>query len=167
MLLRDAGVDVDPADRRAIEVVATGLPREHGIPIAVDATMVSPLHSDGSPYAGAAERRGVALARGRRAKETAYPELLASSRLRLLTAGVETGGRLSSEALQLLTDLSGVKVQSETPVLRGALARAWRARWVTMVSTVCQNALAATLVDDGVSLLELPAPLAHCRWTCG
>ena len=31
MLLRDAGVAVDPADQRAVEVVATGLPVSHGI----------------------------------------------------------------------------------------------------------------------------------------
>ena len=59
--LRDAGVPVPIDDRRQIEIIATGLPMEHGVPIAVDATMVSPLHSDGTPWPGAANRPGVAL----------------------------------------------------------------------------------------------------------
>ena len=57
--LRDAGVQVDPTDRRAIEVVVSGLPVEHGIPVALDATMVSPLHADGTPHPGASEHAGV------------------------------------------------------------------------------------------------------------
>ena len=69
VLLRDTGVNVDPADRRAIEIVATGLPLEHGIPVAVDATLVSPLHADGIPYPGAATTVGVALRRAEAAKK--------------------------------------------------------------------------------------------------
>ncbi len=167
VLLRDAGLPVDPSDQRAIEIVVTGLPVEHGIPLAVDATMVSPLHTDGTPHVGAASRAGVALARGRRAKERTYPELLGSSRLRLLTAGVETGDRLSQEALQLLVTLSAHTASSEPQALRAAAARAWRARWVTMISTVCQDALAATLVDDGTLLLDAPGspePLSVDIW---
>ena len=129
--------------------------------------MVSPLHMDGRPHRWAAERPGVALQRGRRDKEATYPELLQSSRLRLLTAGVETGGRLSHEASQLLTELSAFKAASEPQAFRAVAARAWRTRWVTMVSIVCQDALAATLVDDGVALLDAPAssdPLSVDIW---
>ncbi len=167
LMLRDAGIQVDPADRRAIEIVVTGLPIEHGIPVAVDATMVSPLHADGTPHRQAAERPGVALQRGRHDKETTYPELLGSSQLRLLTAGAETGGRLSHEAVRLLGELAAHKAASEPQALRAAAARAWRARWITMVSFVCQDALAATLVDDGVALLDTPAlvgPLSVDVW---
>ena len=153
--LRDAGVPVSPSDHRIIEIVATGVPIEHGIPVAVDATMVSPLHADGTPHPRACAQPGVALARGRRKKQTTYPELLQSSRLRLLTAGIETGGRLSHEALDLFEKLAESKARSEPLALRGAMARAWRARWVTMISTVAQDSLAATLVDDGVAVLDL------------
>ena len=138
--------------------------------MAVDATMVSPLHADGTPHSGAETRVGVALARGRRDKEVTYPELLSSPLLRLLTAGVETGGRLSKEALDLLSILASHKAVSEPPALRAAAARAWRARWVTMVSVVCQDSLAATLIDDGVSLLDTalsPEPLSVDVWLDG
>ena len=165
--LRDAGVQVPGHDDREIEIVATGLSLEHGVPVAVDATMVSPLHADGTAYAGAASRIGVALARGRKNKEDTYPELAESSYLRLLAAGVETGGRLSKDALRLLTGLASSKAESEPPPLQGSAARAWRARWLVMISVVCQDALAATLVDDGVSVLDAPvstAPLSVDVW---
>ena len=168
--LRDAGIAVEPSDGRNIEIVVTGLPIEQGIPVAVDATMVSPLHADGTPHSGAETRVGVALARGRHDKEVTYPELLSSPLLRLLTAGVETGGRLSKEALDLLSILASHKAVSEPPALRAAAARAWRARWVTMVSVVCQDSLAATLIDDGVSLLDTalsPEPLSVDVWLDG
>ena len=120
--------------------MVSGLPVEHGIPVALDATMVSPLHADGTPHPGASERTGVALGRGRRDKESTYPELIESSRLRLLTAGVETGGRLSHEAIQFLGELATYKVASEPFALRASAARAWRARWITLISFVCQDA---------------------------
>ena len=152
--LHDAGVPVDPQDGRNIEIVASGLSIHQGIPLAIDATMVSPLHADGTPHQRADERPGVALGRGRHVKERTYPELLTSSRLRLITAGVETGGRLSKEALDLLAELASFRTRSEPQALRGSIARAWRSRWTVMLSVTCQDALVATLVDDGVSFLD-------------
>ena len=70
-----AGVPVDPQDGRNIEIVATGLPFHQGIPVAVDATMVSPLRANGLPRPHADVRGGTALGRARGAKERAYPEL--------------------------------------------------------------------------------------------
>jgi hypothetical protein len=74
--------------------------------------------------------------------------------LRLLTAGVETGGRLSKEALNRLAELAAFRARSEPLALQGSIARAWRARWTVMLSVACQDTLAATLVDDGVSFLD-------------
>ena len=52
--------DDEAADRREIELVATGLRWHQGVPLACDATLVSPLHADGTPWAGADEVDGVA-----------------------------------------------------------------------------------------------------------
>ena len=50
VFLRDTALDnIDPSDGRRIEVVASGLPIARGIPIAIDATLVSPLRADGRP----------------------------------------------------------------------------------------------------------------------
>ena len=53
---------IDPSDGRHIEIVATGLPVCSGVPLAVDATVVSPLQGDGTPRPRAAQVAGVALA---------------------------------------------------------------------------------------------------------
>ena len=117
--LHEAGVAVDVQDGRNIEIVAAGLPIHQGVPLAIDATMVSPLQTGGEPHPQAQSRIGVALARARRAKESTYPELLTSSRLRLLVAAIEVGGRISAEAARVF----------EMPPLRFQVAMRRRLRW--------------------------------------
>ena len=74
LFLRDAALcDVDPADGRHIEVVVSGLPYARGIPVAVDATIVSPLHADGTPWYRAAVVPGISFERARKDKERTYP----------------------------------------------------------------------------------------------
>ena len=89
LLVDSAIAAIDPGDGRRVEIVATGLPYCQGVPLAVDATMVSPLHADGTAFPGAAEQPGVAFERAWRAKHTTYPELVASHQLRLVVAAVE------------------------------------------------------------------------------
>ena len=48
-------------DGRRVEVVASGLPFGHGVPVAVDATLVSTIHANGELYARADVVPGVAL----------------------------------------------------------------------------------------------------------
>ena len=62
-LLDMAVEDIRPADGRKIEVVATGILFAHGLPVAVDATLVSPLHADGTAWPGAAKTPGTAIRR--------------------------------------------------------------------------------------------------------
>ena len=63
-------------DGRRLEVVAEGLPLFGGMQLAIDATLVSPLHCDGTARPGAAHIDGVALQVARRRKERTYPELV-------------------------------------------------------------------------------------------
>ena len=64
VFLRDTSVpNIDPSDGRHIEVVATGLPIARGIPIAVDATIISPLHADGTIWPRTADHPGASFAR--------------------------------------------------------------------------------------------------------
>ena len=153
--LRDTTLPgIDPSDGRHIELVVTGLPVNRGVPLAVDATLVSPLHADGSPLPGAATRPGTALRNARRLKENTYRELLHSPVLGLLTAGCETGGRLATEAVELVEAAACARARTSPALLRPAAARAWRYRWLTMLSVVTQDALAATLVNEGGALLD-------------
>jgi len=68
---------------------------------------------------------------------------------------------------KLLAEAAAAKARSEPAVLRKAAGRAWKTRWTTFVSVSVQNALAATLVDDGTCHLDAadgPAPLAVDVW---
>ena len=69
MYLRDTTLpNIDPADNRRIEIVATGLPANKGIPLAIDATLVPPLHADGTPLDNAVSAPGTALRNAERRK---------------------------------------------------------------------------------------------------
>ena len=70
VFLRDTTLPgIDPSDGRRIEIVATGVPMCHGVPLAVDATVVSPVHGDGSPLPRATRVAGVALRAAEKCKE--------------------------------------------------------------------------------------------------
>ena len=74
--------------------------------------------------------------------------------MRLVTAAVETGGRMNDGARTLLREAAAIRARAEPAVLRGAVSRAMLARWTTMVSVAVQDALTATLVDEGTTILE-------------
>ena len=62
-------------DGRRLEVVADGLTLWHGAQLAIDTTLVSSLHRDGSTKARTADHNGAVLVEARRRKERTYPEL--------------------------------------------------------------------------------------------
>ena len=153
--LRDTTLpNIDPADNRRIEIVATGLPANKGIPLAIDATLVSPLHADGSPLDNAVSAPGTALRNAERGKRMTYPELVTSPFLRLYTVATEIGGRQNRNATDLLIYASHYRARNDPPVLRSASARAWQQRWQTMLSVTVQDALVATLTEDTFPLLD-------------
>ena len=49
--LRDSSLEgVQPEGGRKLELLATGLPLYRGTPMGVDATLVAPLHANGTPW---------------------------------------------------------------------------------------------------------------------
>ena len=170
VFLRDAGVDVDPGDGRRIEIVASGLPVERGVPVAIDVTLVSPLRADGRPHPGTDSRPGVSISRAETLKARTYPELLNGPRLRLRTAAVEVGGRTSSAALRLLRSAAFARARDDPEPIRRHAALVWYNRWVSLTSVAAQDALSATLVNDGVATLDgadASVPLPVDLWLDG
>ena len=96
----------------------------------------------------------ILLAHAEKKKRRTYPELVDSSRLRLVTVATEVGGRFSKTARELLEVAAACRARGEPRALQPAAARRWCERWLTMLSVSAQDALAATLVDDGVALLD-------------
>ena len=94
-MVRDLDLGVmNVHDARRLEVIADGLPLHGGAQLAVDTTIVSALHCDGTHQQEAANVNGVRLPAARRRKERTYPELVAPhSRCRLVVLANEVGGR--------------------------------------------------------------------------
>ena len=94
--VRDLDIGV-PVNRR-LEVVVDGLSLYGGAQLAVDTTLVSVLHCDGSSHRGAADARGVVLVEARHRKERTYPELVQPGhRAKLVVVAGEVAGRWSEE----------------------------------------------------------------------
>ena len=138
IMVRDMDLAVPiPGDSRRIEVLADGLALFGGVQLAIDTTLVSPLHADGTARPGAARNDGVALRVARRRKERRYPELSGhNNRCRLVVLAGEVGGRWSDETRTL-----------EPPLLRKRVEQAWRLRWWSLLSCAAARASACSLVD--------------------
>ena len=148
-MLRQLGLlSISPVDCRRLEIVATGLPIARGAPVAIDATMVSPLHADGSPWNNSDVRPGVPFERAEEAKETTYPELLGHDAVKLITLAYEVGGRWSDESHDL------VLLQLKQGVLLATFRQLHWCPWWALLSCAQQDALASTLVDDQELLLH-------------
>ena len=144
---------VSAADKREVEIVAKNLPMRHGIPLACDVTVVSPLHAIGDARPRAAVE-SVALADAEDLKHKTYPELVKSPKCQLVVLACEIGGRWSDTCCWLIKNLAEFRSEKAPPRLRRATARAWEARWWGMLSVAVQDSLAATLVDDAPHLLH-------------
>ena len=83
----------------------------------VDVTLVSPLHADGTAWAGAADNPDIALQRAKRDKDSAYPALVDSPVLRLITVACETGGRWNDTMASVLKELAHARTR-DAPQIR-------------------------------------------------
>lgn len=135
-------------------MVATGLPLHGGVPLGCDCTMVSPVHANGQPWAGCATEAGVAIRRAEVDKEKTYRELVGSGQLRLVTLACEVGGRWSKTCVDTVRALAAAKARSAPRLVRASALHAWEARWWTILSVGAQSALAATLTEEAVMVLD-------------
>ena len=172
-MLRDMGLEgINVTDGRRLEVVATGLPLERGLPLAIDCTMVSALHGDGSPWAHADTAPGTSIRRAEATKRDAYPELVLSDSVHLLVLACEVGGRWSDACATTLAQLATARARACPTFLRASARSGFLERWWRLLSCAqqdrlgclieslsClalekQDSLAATLVDDSIALLD-------------
>ena len=129
-----------------LEILVDGLPLFGGAQLAVDTTLVSPLHCDGSLHPRDANEDGAVLAAARRLKERTYPELVGPRRrARLVVLAGEIGGRWSEETRRFLSLLAKAKARS--PILKRRAEQAWRMRWGAILSCAAARAFAASLLE--------------------
>ena len=109
--LRDMNLSVPATDERTIEVLASGLPMNHGAQLAVDITVRSAVTACGRACPNAATVDGSVLTEARRDKERKYTELLQSDWCQLVVVGVEAGGRWSPEAVTFVEGLAASRAR--------------------------------------------------------
>ena len=148
VLVRDLDIPVPVNDGRRLEVVVDGLPLFGGAQLAVDTTLVSSLHCDGSPHRGAADVDGAVLVAARRRKERTYPELVRPGRrARLVVLAGDVAGRWSEEAVSFIRHLAKARARSEPTILRKRAEQAWRMRWCCLLACAAARAFAASLLE--------------------
>ena len=77
---------------------------------------------------------------------------------------------MSAESRELLRSAAAARAQTEPGPLRKQAARSWEARWIAMLSVSAQNAIATTLVQEGIQTLDAPSapePLSIDVWLDG
>ena len=146
-LLRDTNVTVLASDERRIEVLAQDLPCFGGSQLAIDVTLRSALGRTGEAQPNAAATDGAVLTQARVDKETKYPEILTSGRCHLVVVAIETGGRWSDEAADLVWQLAQAKSREVPAFMNRSVALAWERRWTRMLSNVCAVSFAASSME--------------------
>ena len=79
-----------------------------------------------------------------------------SGRCRLVVVGIETGGRWSDEAAEVVRQLACARPRDVPCHLSQPAELAWERRWTRMLSTVCAVSFAASLVE----------PVGQCDLAC-
>ena len=139
-------------DNRRLEVVPDGLPLFNGAQLAIDTTLVSPIHGDGTPRRRTQDVNGVALQHARRNKEATCPELVRRGRPRLVVLVGKLGGRFSEETAQFISSLAWVKTQGMSDLLRRRASTAWTRPWSALLSCAAARAFASPLLDGRASV---------------
>ena len=136
-------------DSRRLEVVADGLTLFGGAQLAIDTTLVSPLHRDGTARRRAAHVNGAALEVARRRKERTYPELAGDQgRARLVVLAAEVGGRWNTETAQFISALAKARSTSVPEFLQARVEAAWIRRWSAILACSAARAFSLSLLDQ-------------------
>ena len=87
-------------------------------------------------------------------KKENYPELVRSDVVKLTTLACEVGGRWREECAEVLAKLAVARARAVPRHLQLAARLSYERRWWALLSCAQQDALASTLVDDAVYILD-------------
>jgi len=144
--LANMRIGVHSQDKRRLEFAVYNLQYGRGIPLLCDATMVSPLTSNGIPRPKACTIPGVCLEEAEKPKQRKYHEATQNGRVQLVTLACEVGGRWSPTCINIVTELAKHKASVEPFRLRRAVEFGWHARWWSLLSVTAQRAVAVSLL---------------------
>ena len=128
-----------------MDFTCVGLPVHHGLTLAVDATIVSPISADGTPHPGCAQDPDEVFARAESRILEDYADVARGGRAELLCLATSTGGRWNGATLSLLRQLAQHHARQQPSVLRRSVELALTRRWWAVLSIARDEALAASL----------------------
>ena len=134
VFVKDMNVEVGAEDTRQIDILAQDLPCAQ---LAVDVTLrwARPTRKQTQMVR--------VLLKAQADKEMAHPEVATSGRSKLVVMAIKTGGRWSDEAAD---DLIVVLTRRQERRFRTRWQLVWERRWTRMLSVICSNALAGSMV---------------------
>ena len=138
-------VPVPAKDEGAIEVLASGLPLHHSAQLAVDITIRSA--TTGAPFCKRRSHIWRSSDGSQARQRMEVQRALGWGRCRLVVVGVETSGRWSPEAVELVDMQAGARAREAPSVLRRSAHIAWRCRWRRMLAVSCARAFVSSLVS--------------------
>ena len=148
VMVRDLDIAQGNSDSHRLEVIAEGLSLFGGVQLALDATLVSAHHGDGTPLRKADTTNGVALRHARKRKEDRYPELCGTGgRARMVVIAGEVGGRWSGETQTFVQCLAQHKAKSAPKILQASAQVACYRRWSSLLSCLAAKAFATSLLE--------------------
>ena len=145
-------------------MIASGLPCNRGMQLAIDVTARSVLTRDGLSRPRAHWQDGVCAAAARGDKERTYPEFALSGRCKLVALAIELGGRFSQETAEFLRELASAKAEASPDYLRKSVARAFERRWSKMLSIAVARACARSIMWSKAELSCSPAEAGGEPW---
>ena len=99
-LLRTTNVPIANADdRRKLDLIVPGLNVYEGLPLFIDATVITPLTGTGLARSGTSNYSGGLLEDAERENNRNYHEVISSGLGKLLSLGCEVFGRWSNDSL--------------------------------------------------------------------
>ena len=116
-------------DRRKVDFAVFGLPVLGVLPICADATIVSPLTTEGVPHPRCTHDADAVFASAISEKRATFSDLVASRRCPFVVLAAGTGGRWHDDCIRLLRDLARYPASSEPVVLRRSMQLAYQRRW--------------------------------------
>ena len=144
--LRDMNVGAPATDTRRIEVLAEDLPSFAGAQLAVDIALRCALTRNSEAQPQAENTDGAVLSEARRDPGAADP----------WWSVIETGGRWSDEATELMRQLAHARARDVPRHLSRPAEVTWERRWTRMLSTACAISFATSLVE----------PVEQCDLAC-
>ena len=162
-LLRTTWVRVPAHDGRRLDLIASGLSVQRGLPLFCDVTIISPISRNGAARPGTSNRGGSLLERAEDKNNVTYTEVVQSSIATLVCLGSEVYGRWGKQSAELVPKLAYERTKGLPGRIRKGATMMYQRRWWGILSVALQCAVSRMVLhptDEGADLFTTLAERA-------